>query len=213
MTPDALLTVAVPKGRILAEAVALLRRAGIDARGALRDQRRLSIDLPGAGLRLLLLRPADVPTYVAHGAADVGVAGSDVLEESDADLYEPLDLGIGRCRMVVAEPIDGASVARDGHGQLRVVTKYPNVTRRWLEGKGIAAEVIRVAGSVEIGAIMGLADRIVDLVQTGGTLRANHLREVETIMDVSSRLVVNRAALKVRRAAVDRLLRRIARVL
>lgn len=207
------LVLALPKGRVLGEAVALLRRAGIDARRALSDERRLAVELPKAGLRLLLLKPADVPTYVEHGAADAGVAGHDVLEEGDADVYEPLDLGIGRCRLVVAEPIGSPLAAAAGPAHERVATKYPGITRRHFERRGASVEIIAVSGSVEIAATAGLADRIVDLVQTGRTLEANRLREVETILDVTSRLIVNRAAMKLRAVDVARLVRRLGRAL
>jgi ATP phosphoribosyltransferase len=144
---------------------------------------------------VLVLRNADVPTYVAHGAADVGVVGSDVLDEEGRDLYEPLDLQIGRCRMIVAERAE-ARIDDRAQSHLRIGTKYPRTTRAYLHRKGITAEVIALSGAIELGPLTGLCDRIVDITQTGETLRQNGLVEIDTIADVSTRLVVNPARLK-----------------
>lgn len=203
-----LLTLALPKGRVLGEAVDLFARAGIDLSPVKGSSRRLVFDLPGERLRVLVVRDADVPTYVEHGAADVGVAGRDVLEEEGKDLYEPLDLGIGRCRLAVAEPDrDGRPVDDEGSSMhLRYATKFPRLTRRHLEARGLAADVIKLSGSIELSPLAGLADRIVDLVASGETLRQHHLREIETVLEVSARLVVNRASWKLRRRAIDALL-------
>ena len=200
------LTLALPKGRVLEEAVALFKKAGVDLSAITAKTRRLVFDLDQ--LRVLVVRDADVPTYVEHGAADLGIAGRDVLEEQGRDLYEPLDLKIGACRLSVAEPED----ARPAGEHLRYATKFPNLTRRHLEKNGIVADVIKLSGSVELGPITGLSDRIVDLVSSGETLRQHHLREVETIMEITARLVVNRASLKVRRQAIDSLLSRLRSV-
>jgi ATP phosphoribosyltransferase len=201
------LTLALPKGRVLDEAVELFAKAGIDLSPVIAKTRRLVFEL--GELRVLVVRDADVPTYVERGAADVGIAGRDVLEEQGRDLYEPLDLKIGKCRLSVAEPADFRA---NGHHQLRYATKFPNLTRRHLERKGEVADVIKLSGSVELGPITGLADRIVDLVSTGETLREHQLREVETILPVTARLVVNRASWKVRRPAIDALLSRLRSV-
>jgi ATP phosphoribosyltransferase len=210
-----MITLAVPKGRVQDEAVALFARAGVDLSPIQDGSRKLVFELPAAELRVLVVRDADVPTYVEHGAADAGIAGRDVLEERGSDLYEPLDLKIGACRLAVAEPMDPPARAVDDEGRgahLRYCTKFPNLTRRHLEAAGIVADVIKLSGSVELGPLTGLCDRIVDLVSSGETLRQHRLREVETILDVSSRLVVNRAAWKVRRRPIDALLARLGGV-
>jgi ATP phosphoribosyltransferase len=197
---------ALPKGRILDEAAAVFGRAGYDLSPVLGDSRRL-VHACGP-LRVLVLRSSDVATYVAHGAADVGVAGSDVLDEDGRDLFEPLDLAIGRCRMIVAERAEpaplpsGAERSRwdvqsdRAQAHLRVATKYPRTTRAYLQRKGITAEVIKLSGAIELGPLTGLCDRIVDITQTGETLRQNGLVEIDTVAQVSSRLVVNPARLK-----------------
>ncbi len=200
------LTLALPKGRVLEEAVELFKKAAVDLSAITAKTRRLVFELDQ--MTVLVVRDADVPTYVEYGAADLGIAGRDVLEEQGRDLYEPLDLKIGACRLCVAEPED----ARPSGEHIRYATKFPNLTRRHLEAKGIVADVIKLSGSVELGPITGLSDRIVDLVSSGETLRQHHLREVETILEVTARLVVNRASLKVRRQAIDTLLSRLRSV-
>jgi ATP phosphoribosyltransferase len=204
------LVLALPKGRVHEEAVALFARAGFDLHPTLGETRRLVHDV--AGLRALVVRPADVPTYVEHGAADVGIAGRDVLEEEARDLYQPLDLGIGACRLAVAEPED-RPVDERALIHVRIATKYPNLTRRYLESRGLFAEIIKLSGSIELGPLTGLSDRIVDLVSSGQTLAANHLREVEVIMKVTSCLVVNRASLKLRGDEIDAIVRRLRKAM
>jgi ATP phosphoribosyltransferase len=209
------ITLAVPKGRVQDEAIALFARAGVDLSPIQDGSRRLVFELPAAELRVLVVRDADVATYVEHGAADAGIAGRDVLEERGSDLYEPLDLKIGACRLAVAEAIDPPARAVDDEGRgahLRYCTKFPNLTRRHLEASGTVADVIKLSGSVELGPLTGLCDRIVDLVSSGETLRQHRLREVETILEISSRLVVNRAAWKLRRRPIDALLARLGGV-
>lgn len=187
------IVLALPKGRILDEAAKIFARAGYDLSPVFGDSRRLVHDC--GPLRVLVLRSSDVPTYVAHGAADAGVAGSDVLDEDGKELYEPLDLEIGRCRMIVAERAD-ARVDERAQAHIRIATKYPKTTRAYLVRRGITAEVIRLSGAIELGPLTGLCDRIVDITQTGETLRQNGLVEVDTVAQVSSRLVVNPARLK-----------------
>jgi ATP phosphoribosyltransferase len=199
------ITFALPKGRILGPAARLLARAGIDTRTLLEsDDRRLQIDLPG-GHRMLLVKPVDVPTYVEHGVADVGIAGRDTLEEQARDLYEPVDLGIGACRLVIAERRERPTPLHRGT-TMRVATKYPRITRRHYLGLGIDPEIIELFGSVELAPLTGLADQIVDLVESGETLRQNGLVEVETVMDVTCRLIVHPASLKLRHRSLAALI-------
>lgn len=187
------IVVALPKGRILDEAATVFARAGYDLSPVFGDSRKL-VHNCGA-LRILVLRNSDIATYVAHGAADVGVAGSDVLDEEGYELLEPLDLGIGRCRMIVAERSD-ARIDERAQAHIRVATKYVNTARAYLVRRGLTAEVIKLSGAIELGPLTGLCERIVDITQTGETLRQNGLVEVDTVGQVSSRLVVNPARLK-----------------
>jgi ATP phosphoribosyltransferase len=200
--PPAPLIFAVPKGRILDEALPLMARAGVVPEAAFHDKgnRALSFacEAPNgvtADMRIIRVRAFDVATFVAHGAASVGIVGSDVVEEfAYADLYAPVDLDIGHCRLSVAEPA-GQHDER-GVSHLRVASKYPNLTRRHFESQGIQAEVVKLNGAMELAPGLGLASRIVDLVSTGKTLKDNGLVETSTILQISARLIVNRAALK-----------------
>ena len=191
---------ALPKGRILEEALPLLGQAGVvpDADFFDKASRALSFATNRPDIRLIRVRAFDVATFVAHGAAQAGIVGSDVIDEFDyADLYAPVDLDIGHCRLSVAEPVAlaaGGGDARESHA--RVATKYPNLTRRHFERLGIQAEVVKLNGAMELAPTLGLASRIVDLVSTGRTLKENGLVETSRIMPVSARLIVNRAALK-----------------
>jgi ATP phosphoribosyltransferase len=196
------LTLALPKGRLLDPALALLREMGLDGVGG--DSRRLIFVDEARRIRLLFLKPADVPTYVQYGAADLGIVGKDILLEQEPDVYEPLDLGFGACRLVVAEPRQ--LWERDDPSRwswVRVATKYPRLTERYFSERGIQVEIVRLDGSIELAPLVGLADRIVDLVQTGETLRANGLVEVAEITRSTARLIVNRAALKTAHASVS----------
>ena len=192
------LTFAVPKGRILDEALPLMARAGVVPEPGFHDKgnRALSFACEDPDMRLIRVRAFDVATFVAHGAAQAGIVGSDVVEEfAYSDLYAPVDLDIGHCRLSVAEPAEQAGDgARVSH--LRVASKYPNLTRKHFEGLGIQAEVVKLNGAMELAPGLGLASRIVDLVSTGRTLKDNGLIETSRILDVSARLIVNRAALK-----------------
>ncbi|MHA1107672.1 MAG: ATP phosphoribosyltransferase [Alphaproteobacteria bacterium] len=202
MEAEANLVLALPRGRILAEVVPLLARVGIEPEAAFSDSasRKLKFATSVPGLSLIRVRSFDVATFVAFGAAHLGVAGSDVLMEFDyPENYAPLDLCIGRCRMAVAEPAE--MVATDDPSRwshVAVATKYPEVTRRHFAARGVQAECIKLSGAMELAPLLGLARRIVDLVSTGSTLKANGLVEIEHIADISSRLVVNRAAMKTR---------------
>ncbi|HVW25318.1 MAG TPA: ATP phosphoribosyltransferase [Polyangiaceae bacterium] len=192
------LTVAIPKGRVQKQLVPLLDRAGLAASSLLADDRTLIRVTEDQRLRFLLLKPDDVPTYVEYGAADLGIVGRDVLLERRYDLYQPLDLGIGRCRMVVA-----GVPARALPAVPRVATKYPRVATEHFASKGVQAEVIFVQGSVELAPLVGLSDLIVDLVETGSTLRENGLTELERISEISSVVVANRSLFKLRHAEVS----------
>jgi ATP phosphoribosyltransferase len=205
-----ILTLAMPAGRIREEAIALFARAGMDlsAVSAAQAGRRLIVPVPKEKLRVLIVRDTDVPAYVEHGAADIGISGRDQLEEQGRDLYEPLDLGLGRCRMIVAEPVD-APVDEAAHMHLRYATKFPEITRRHLQSRGVVAELIKLYGSIEIAPLVGLADRIVDITSTGETLRQHGLREVDSIMEISARLCVGRAAAKLMAERVDALVARL----
>lgn len=208
------LTIAFPKGRILKEAVNLFKAAGVDFSEILHDERRLIFENVEEGLRFMVIRSQDVPTYVEHGAADLGIAGRDVLLEQSKDLYEPLDLGIGACRMMVAEPKELGARDNPGHWtHVRVATKYPNITLKHFLKKGIQVEIIKLYGSIELAPLLGLSERIVDLVQTGETLRKNGLVEVETIMPITSKLVCNRASLKTKPKRIKDLVDRLSKAL
>ena len=199
-----MITLALSKGRIFEETLPLLRVAGIEVTEDPHRSRKLILPTNRDGLRVVLVRATDVPTYVQHGGADLGVAGLDtLLEHSDDGLYRPLDLGIARCRMSVAvrADFDYASAVRQG-ARLKVATKYTSIARDFFATKGVHVDMIKLYGSMELAPLTGLADAIVDLVSTGNTLKANHLVEVERIMDISSRLVVNQAALKLKQAAI-----------
>lgn len=198
--------IAVPKGRILDEALPLLAAAGIMPEAAFSDpdSRALRFATNRPGIELIRVRAFDVATFVAHGAAHIGIVGSDVLAEFDySELYAPVDLRIGHCRLSVAEP--AALAAGDdprGWSHVRIATKYPGLTRRHFEARGVSAECVKLNGAMELAPLLGLAPRIVDLVSSGRTLKENGLVEVETILDVTSRLIANRAAFKTRAQVV-----------
>jgi ATP phosphoribosyltransferase len=198
------LTIAIPKGRVVKVLAPLFAAAGLDTAALADDDRRLVRESRDGSLRFLLLKPDDVPTYVEYGAADLGVSGRDVLRERRCDLYQPLDLGIGKCRMVVAAP--AGAVLPDVP---RIATKFPHIATEHYAARGVQAEIIYVGGSVELAPIVGLADAIVDLVESGATLRENGLLEVETIFDVSSVLVANRSLYKLRHAEIQPLVERL----
>jgi ATP phosphoribosyltransferase len=199
------LTLALPKGRLLDPAVELLRELGVSAIDP--ESRKLIFKDPGRGLEILLLKPADVPAYVTYGAADLGIVGRDILLEQEPDVYEPLDLGFGFCRLVVAEPRE--LWERDDPSKwswVRVATKYPRLTEEYFSSRGIQVEIVRLDGSIELAPLVGLAERIVDLVQSGETLRANGLVEVAEITRSTARVIVNRASMKTEYAAVTQLI-------
>ena len=204
---DSKLTIALSKGRILEETLPLLEQVGIRPAEDPDASRKLVVGTNRPGVELVIVRATDVPTYVEFGAADVGVAGRDVLLEAGADLYEPVDLGIGRCRMVVAEP-EGLAANDDPSrwDRVRIATKYPRITERFFAEQGVQTQIIKLYGSMELAPLVGLADRIVDLVSSGRTLKENGLVEVEDLFEISSRLVVNKAALKLKHPLVSDLI-------
>jgi ATP phosphoribosyltransferase len=195
-----MMTFALSKGRIFDEALPLLKSAGLLPQESPESSRRLILETQRADLRLLIVRASDVPTYVQYGAADLGIAGSDVLAEQGSEgLVQPVDLGIAKCRMSVAVPdgLDYQAMVQRG-ARIRVASKYVQIAKAHFAAKGMHVDLIKLYGSMELAPLVGLADVIVDLVSTGGTLKANGLKEVEKISDVSARLIVNQAALKTR---------------
>ncbi|MCV0439959.1 MAG: ATP phosphoribosyltransferase [Hydrogenophaga sp.] len=199
-----MITLALSKGRIFDETLPLLKAAGIEVLEDPEKSRKLILPTSNPDVRVVLVRASDVPTYVEHGGADLGVTGKDTLiEHGGQGLYQPLDLNISRCRVSVAvrADFDYASAVRQG-SRLKVATKYTSIAREFFAGKGVHVDLIKLYGSMELAPLTGLADAIVDLVSTGNTLKANHLVEVEHIMDISARLVVNQASLKLKQAAI-----------
>jgi ATP phosphoribosyltransferase len=212
MEGNSMITLALSKGRIFDDTVPLLAAAGIPVDASVIESRRLILPTGDPQLRMIVVRASDVPTYVQYGAADLGVAGKDVLLEHGGDgLYQPIDLRIGRCRMCVAaaRDFDYASAVRRG-ARLRVATKFVETARRHFADKGVHVDLIKLYGSMELGPLVGLADAIVDIVSTGSTLKANNLVEVEEIMPISSRLIVNQASLKTKAARIRPLLAALA---
>mgnify|MGYP006186495551 FL=1 len=194
------LTIALSKGRILKETLPLLDAAGIRLLEDPESSRKLIFDTSRDDVKIIIIRATDVPPYLQYGGADIGVAGKDVLMEHGAEgIYEPLDLEIARCKLMVAAKKDAPPV----NGRLRVATKFVNIARRYFASQGVQAEVIKLYGAMELAPLVGLADRIVDVVDTGNTLRANGLEPTELIAQVSSRLIVNRASMKTRYAEIQ----------
>ena len=198
------ITFALPKGRIMQDSMELFGRIGITCPEMAEESRKLVFENPEQKFRFMAVRATDVPTYVEYGCADLGVVGKDTLLEQGKNLYEPLDLKFGYCRLVVAEP--KALKESDNPlnwSNIRVATKYPNITERYFAAKGIQVELIKLYGSIELAPLVGLSERIVDLVSTGGTLKANNLVEVETLAEITSRLIVNRASLKTKHQRIS----------
>lgn len=202
------LTIAMPKGRIFHEAVELLKRAGYDLPPEFEDSRKLIVPIEKAGIRFILAKPMDVPTYVEHGVADMGIAGKDVMLEEARDVYEILDLHISQCHLAVAG-LPG-TVKRDVAP--KVASKYPNVASNYFREQGEQVEIIKLNGSIELAPLIGLADRIVDIVSTGGTLKENGLVELEHITAVTSRLIVNPVRYRTKSAMIDDMVERLAKV-
>jgi ATP phosphoribosyltransferase len=208
------ITIAIPKGRILEESVALFGSIGIDCKELLSDSRKLIFENAEQKMRYMIVRATDVPTYVEYGSADLGIVGKDTLMEQGKDLYEPLDLKFGYCRMMVAEPA-GLAKGDDpsGWSHIRIATKYPHVAESYFAAKGIQVEIIKLYGSIELAPLVGLSERIVDLVSTGETLKQNGLVEVETIAEITTRLIVNRASLKTKHKRITEIIHGLEQVL
>lgn len=203
-----ILTIAMPKGRIFEEAVELLRQAGYKLPPEFEDSRKLIMDVPEESLRFILAKPMDVATYVEHGVADIGIAGKDVLLEEERDIYELLDLKISHCYLAVA----GLPGTKMNDVAPRVATKYPNVAAAFFREQGEQVEIIKLNGSIELAPLIGLSDRIVDIVSTGRTLKENGLVEYERIVDVTSRLIVNPVSYRIRDEQIDELITRLHEV-
>ncbi|MDC3405754.1 ATP phosphoribosyltransferase [Luminiphilus sp.] len=202
------LTIALTKGRILKQTLPLLQAAGLAPVEDIASSRKLIFNTEHANVRVVILRGSDVPTYVRHGAADIGVVGKDMLLESGAQgLYEPLDLGIAPCRLMTA----GFSGRENTRTRIRVASKFVNIARRHYSSKGIQADIIKLYGAMELAPLMDLADEIVDIVDTGNTLRANGMSPLEHIADISTRLVVNKAAMRTRHDAIQEVIDALAR--
>ncbi len=207
------ITFALPKGRIMQDSMDLFARIGITCPEMDRKSRKLVFENTESRLRFMAVRATDVPTYVEYGCADLGVVGKDTLLEQGKDLYEPLDLKFGYCRMVVAEP--KALRQEDdpsSWSNIRVASKYPNITENYFAAKGIQVEIIKLYGSIELAPLVGLSERIVDLVSTGATLRENGMVEVETIAEITSRLIVNRASLKTKHERIIKIIEGLEKV-
>jgi len=206
------ITIALSKGKLLDPTLELFRKAGYTGYHVRADDRRLILEFPEHGHRVLIVRPSDVPTYVEYGAADLGVVGKDVLLEQSPDVYEPVDLNLGVCRLVVARP-KGQQLMQRLSSKLRVATKYPTITERYFNQQGLPVGLIKLYGSIELAPVVGLADRIVELVETGNTLKANNLVEDEVIAWSSARLIVNRASLKMKHAVITELIARVKKMI
>jgi len=203
-----MLTIALSKGKLIESALELFRKAGYDGAGLSGETRRLIFPCPEIDATFLIVRPSDVPTYVEYGGADAGIVGKDVLMEQDSDVYEPLDLGFGACRISVAA-LRGEGSRDRLSSKIRVATKYPNITERFFNQRGMPVEIIKLYGSIELAPVVGLADRIVDLVETGSTLKAHDLIEVEVIAQSTARFIVNRASLRLKHEPLMELIRRL----
>ncbi|NQD66305.1 ATP phosphoribosyltransferase [Bacillus haikouensis] len=203
------LTIAMPKGRIFEEAVELLRKADYDLPPEFDESRKLIIEVPQEDLRFILAKPMDVPTYVEHGVADLGIAGKDVMLEEERNVYELLDLKISDCYLAVA----GLPGTKMSNVAPKIATKYPNVASTYFREQGEQVEIIKLNGSIELAPLIGLADRIVDIVSTGRTLKENGLVEYETIVDITSRLIVNPVSYRMKDEKIEDLVARLTRII
>lgn len=203
-----MLTIALSKGKLIEPALDLFRRAGYEIVGLSGESRRLIFVSPENDMTFLIVRPSDVPTYVEYGGADAGIVGKDVLMEQESDVYEPLDLGFGACRICVAS-LRGEGANDRLSSKIRIATKYPRISERYFNKRGIPVEIIKLYGSIELAPVVGLADRIVDLVETGSTLKAHDLVELEVIAQSTARFIVNRASLRLKQEPLMELIRKL----
>ncbi len=202
------LVMALAKGRLMELAMDFFKGIGIESPELHSGSRKLMFDVPETNIKILLVRAVDVATYVEHGAADIGIAGKDLLMEQMCDVYEPVDLGFGHCKIVLAEPVfQNEDTARPKfYSKRRIATKYPNITERYFSEKGIPIEIVKLYGSIELAPLVGLADQIVDLTSSGATLKANNLRIVDEIAECTARVIVNRASLKLKYPEVKKVI-------
>lgn len=207
------LTIALPKGKLFEPSARLLAKAGLTAEGLSESSRRLVLTNESEKVKFIISKTADVPTYVEYGAADIGVIGKDVLTESGQEVYELLDLGYGRCHLMMAVPEDKKRPTLQDYAHTRVATKFPRIAERFFNEHGMQMEYIKLNGSIELGPIVGLSESIVDIVETGTTLRENHLTEIATIMDATARLIANRVSFQLKFARIHRLTEALEKIL
>ena len=209
---DEYITIALPKGKLFDKSVRLLAKVGYSAENITEDSRKLVISNEETKVRFIIAKTVDVPTYVEYGAADIGIIGKDVLLEQDKDVVELLDLGFGRCRLMMAVPEAKQRAKLTDYAHLRVATKYPNCAKAYFNKLGIQTEIVKLNGSIELGPIVGLSEMIVDIVETGSTLKANGLEVIEWVCDISARLIANTASLKLRKAEIEELQKKLEAV-
>jgi len=207
------ITVALPKGRLLNPSIDIFRKIGFFPRGLKTNSRKLLFENQKQKIRMVVVRAVDVPTYVEYGAADMGIVGKDVLLEHEPDVYEPLDLEFGACRIVVAGPKTATVMPIWSSAKLKIATKYPNIAERYFNEKGLPVEIIRLSGAIELAPLVGLSEQIVDLITTGATLRENNLEEQAVIADSTARLIVNRASLKTKPESVTELIDKLQKMI
>lgn len=199
------LTVALPKGKLFSLSTELFKKVGLTAEGLHEKSRKLVIENPDLRLKFIITKTADVPTFVEYGAADIGIIGKDVIAESGKDIYELLDLGFGKCHLMMAVPKDKMRGKLEDYAHTRVATKFPNTAEKFFTSRGMQMEYIKLNGSIELGPIIGLSESIVDIVETGTTLRENNLVEIVSIMDATARLIANRVSYKLKFSRINKL--------
>ncbi|MBQ7630532.1 MAG: ATP phosphoribosyltransferase [Selenomonadaceae bacterium] len=212
-TQESFITVALPKGKLFNLSAELLQKVGWTAEGLHEKSRKLVITNEAARLKFIITKTADVPTYVEHGAADIGIIGKDVIDESEKNIYELLDLGFGKCHLMMAVPKDKKRAKLEDYAHTRVATKFPHIAEKFFTERGMQMEYIKLNGSIELGPIVGLSESIVDIVETGTTLRENNLEEIVSIMDSTARLIANRVSYKLKYQRIDKLVTDLEKIL